>query len=179
MNLRSGRTIRAKTVVLATGYELLDPGQDTRHRIISTWAIATARQKDKLWPGEALIWEASDPYLYLRTTHDGRVICGGEDAEFEDESKRDALIEVKTERIVAKLRKLLPDIDPTPEFAWAGSFGNTSTGLPLIGPIPHKPRLFALMGYGGNGITFSRIAAELIRSHLTGITDADADIFAL
>lgn len=179
VKLRSGRTIRARTVVLATGYELLDPGQDTRHRIISTWAIATQRQKDRLWSGEALIWEASDPYLYLRTTHDGRVICGGEDAEFEDEAKRDALMEQKTERIVAKLGKLLPNIDPTPEFAWSGSFGNTSTGLPLIGPIPHKPRLFALMGYGGNGITFSRIAAELIRSHLSGMDDADADIFAL
>ncbi|RDE09885.1 NAD(P)/FAD-dependent oxidoreductase [Pelagibacterium lacus] len=179
VDLRSGRHIRANTVVLATGYELLDPGQDERHQIISTWAIATRRQKDRLWPGEALIWEASDPYLYLRTTHDGRVICGGEDAEFEDEAKRDALLPQKTDRIAAKLGKLLPHIDPRPEFAWAGSFGNTATGLPLIGPLPGKPRLFALMGYGGNGITFSRIAAERIRSHLNGVEDTDADIFAL
>jgi glycine/D-amino acid oxidase-like deaminating enzyme len=166
--------------VLATGYELMDVISDDRHQIISTWAIATRRQpKSKLWPGEALIWEASDPYLYMRTTHDGRVICGGEDAEFEDEDKRDALLKEKTQRISRKLGKLLPDLDPTPEFAWAGSFGNTSTGLPLIGPVPGKPRLFALMGYGGNGITFSRIGAELIRTSLAGAEDTDADIFAL
>ena len=35
------------------------------------------------------------------------------------------------------------------------------------------------MGYGGNGITFSRIAAELIRSELTGGQDQDAEHFAL
>lgn len=180
VHLRSGHSITASHVVLATGYELIEPVAEARHRIISTWAIATARQpRSALWPEEALIWEASDPYLYLRTTHDGRVICGGEDAEFEDEARRDALLPEKTRRIAAKLGKLLPAIDAAPEFAWAGSFGNTTTGLPLIGPLPGKPRLFALMGYGGNGITFSRIAAELILSHLNGLKDADAEIFAL
>ena len=33
------------------------------------------------------------------------------------------------------------------------------------------------MGYGGNGITFSRIAAELIATELRGQDDADADLF--
>lgn len=177
---RSGHVIEAGHVVLATGYELMDAADNGRHSIISTWAIATRPQDRKnLWPGEPLIWEASDPYLYLRTTHDGRVICGGEDEDFEDEAARDALISDKTKRITEKLAKLLPRIDPTPEFAWAGSFGTTPTGLPLIGAIPNRPRVFALMGYGGNGITFSRIAAEFIRTALAGHQDADADLFSL
>jgi len=177
---RSGHRVEARHVVLATGYELMDIVRNDRHEIISTWAIATRRQpKSKLWPGEALIWEASDPYLYLRTTHDGRIICGGEDEEFEDEAMRDALIPQKIRRIADKLGKLLPSIDPTPDFAWAGSFGTTRTGLPLIGPLPNRPRVFALMGYGGNGITFSRIAAEFIRTALAGHEDADADLYSL
>ena len=65
-----------------------------------------------------------------------------------------------------------------PEFAWTGSFGTTTTGLPIIGPVPHKPRVFAVMGYGGNGITFSRIAAELVTSAISGRDDCDADLFA-
>lgn len=177
---RSGHRLEARHVVLATGYELMEPAANDRHEIISTWAIATRPQpKGRLWPGEALIWEASDPYLYLRATHDGRVICGGEDEEFADEAARDALIPRKTRRIVEKLGKLLPSMDPTPEFAWAGSFGTTRNGLPLIGPLPGRPRVFALMGYGGNGITFSRIAAELIRTALAGHQDADADLYSL
>ncbi|TIW76837.1 MAG: FAD-binding oxidoreductase, partial [Mesorhizobium sp.] len=101
-----------------------------RHRIISTWAIATRPQPEKIWPLAALIWEASDPYLYLRATADGRVICGGEDEEFTDEERRDALIAEKRDRLEEKLGKIFPRLDTAAEFAWTGSFGATDTGLP-------------------------------------------------
>lgn len=180
VSLASGLEISARFVVLATGYELLVGLEDERHRVISTWAIATGRHPKKaLWPGEALIWEASDPYLYMRTTHDSRVICGGEDGEFQDEARRDELLPEKSKRIARKLAALFPALDTTPEFAWAGTFGITATGLPLIGAVPNKPRLLALMGYGGNGITYSRIAAELALGWVEGRADTDQDVFAL
>jgi glycine/D-amino acid oxidase-like deaminating enzyme len=34
------------------------------------------------------------------------------------------------------------------------------------------------MGYGGNGITFSQIASEIVTTELTGGRDRDADLFA-
>ncbi len=40
-----GPSITARHVVLATGYELVGPMPPARHRIISTWAIATRPQK--------------------------------------------------------------------------------------------------------------------------------------
>ena len=115
--------------------------------------------------------------LYLRTTVDGRVICGGEDEEFQDEGARDELIGEKSARISEKLKKLMPGLDSTPEFAWTGSFGTTSTGLPIIAKAPRHPRIHAVMGYGGNGITFSRIASEIVRTELNGGTDTDAALF--
>ena len=174
-----GPTITATAVVLATGYELMDMVPATHHQIISTWAIATRPQKRAAWPQEAFIWEAADPYLYMRVTHDGRIICGGEDEEFQDEAQRDALIPEKTARIAEKLHRLFPGIDPTPEFRWAGAFGTTSTGLPLIGRLPRHPGVYAVMGYGGNGITFSQIASELIATAIAGDSDHDADLFAI
>jgi glycine/D-amino acid oxidase-like deaminating enzyme len=174
----SGPVISAGHVVLATGYELASVVPARGHKVISTWALATRPQPANLWPNEALIWEASDPYLYLRTTRDRRVICGGEDEDFSDEAARDALIPEKTARIADKLSKLLPTFDVRPEFAWAGAFGSTATGLPIIGPIPRNPRVHAVLGYGGNGITFSRIAAELVSTALRGGLDRDAALFA-
>ena len=115
----------------------------------------------------------------MRTTHDGRVICGGEDEEFTDDEARDALIPRKAARIAAELARLFPELDTAPEFAWAGAFGATATGLPRIGRVPRMPRVHAVLGYGGNGITFSRIAAELIATELGGGTDVDAPLFAL
>lgn len=175
---KAGPTLRAKHLVVATGYELMNGIDAPRHQIISTWAIATAPQKRNLWPEECHIWEASDPYLYLRTMPDGRVIAGGEDEDFTNEDKRDALIGKKTRAIGRKLAKLFPGLDVTPEFAWAGAFGTTSSGLPIIGQVPQKPRVHAVMGYGGNGITYSRIAAELVSSALGDRADCDADLFA-
>jgi glycine/D-amino acid oxidase-like deaminating enzyme len=173
-----GPTITARHLVLATGYELTDIIPSTAHRIVSTWAIATAPQPKNIWPGAALIWEASDPYLYLRATADGRVICGGEDEEFTDEERRDALIADKTKNLSKKLHRLLPRLDVRPEFAWTGSFGTTSTGMPYIGALPRHPRIHAVMGYGGNGITFSQIASEIVGSAIGGGEDADAKLFS-
>ncbi len=175
---KSGRTIRAAHVVLSTGYELTDIVPRAPHRIISTWAIATKPQKSRIWARNAFIWEASDPYLYMRATDDGRVICGGEDEDFADEETRDALIAEKTARISEKLGTMLPGLDPEPEFRWAGSFGTTATGLPFIGRIPRRKAMHAVMGYGGNGITYSRIASEIIATTITGGRDADADLYA-
>ena len=40
------------------------------------------------------------------------------------------------------------------------------------------PNCYGVLAFGGNGITFSRIAAEVIRATLTGQTDPEADLFA-
>lgn len=175
---KSGREIKAQYVVLATGYELASIAPSKGQKVISTWALATRPQPSQLWPREAFIWEASDPYLYLRATPDGRVICGGEDEELQDKEKRDALLPSKIDTISRKLAKLMPQLDVTPEYAWAGSFGVTPTGLPIIGAVPGHPRIQSIMGYGGNGITFSRIATELVTSAILGKKDADAALFA-
>ena len=44
--------------------------------------------------------------------------------------------------------------------------------------LPRPPRLPAGMGYGGNGITFSQIASEIVSSAIGGVDDTDAKLFA-
>ena len=175
---KSGPVLRASHMVYATGYEIPRRVPARGHRLISTWAIATAPQPDRLWRSRCLIWEASDPYLYVRTTLDGRVIAGGEDQPIDDEEERDALIEAKSSALQKKLRALLPHLDATPDFAWAGTFGESDTGLPSIGRVPGMPRCYAILGYGGNGITFSMIAAQMICGYIRGPRDPDCDLFS-
>lgn len=170
--------VRAKYAVFATGYEIAKIVPRGGHSITSTWAIATKPQPDAVWRTKCLIWEAADPYLYIRAGADGRVIVGGEDEDFADEEKRDAQIAEKTDRIAGKLALVLPFIDATPEFRWAGCFGDSGTGLPTIGRIPGTSRCFAVMGFGGNGITFGAVAAEMLRRAIMGLKDPDEDLFA-
>jgi glycine/D-amino acid oxidase-like deaminating enzyme len=174
-----GAEVRAGAVVFATGYELAGMLRPKGYSIISSWAIATRPQARALWPSRCLIWEAADPYLYIRTTADGRALIGGEDADFEDEAKRDALIPAKAKRLAAKAKTLLPELDTEPEFAWAGCFGQSATGLPAIGAVPGWAGCYAVMGFGGNGITFSAIAAQMLQRMVLGLPDPDEDLFAL
>jgi glycine/D-amino acid oxidase-like deaminating enzyme len=106
------------------------------------------------------------------------VICGGEDEDFQDEGQRDALLSDKTAVLQHKLGKLMPGLDTRAEYAWTGSFGSSATGAPTIGAVPRMPGCFAVMGYGGNGITFSMLAAQILRGLITGDGDADADLFS-
>lgn len=175
----SGREIRARHVVFATGYELVKGVPARGHSVESTWAIATRPQRSKLWPTECTIWEASEPYLYLRTTPDGRIVCGGEDEPFQDEAARDALSPKKFSTLEARLKALLPWVDARSEFQWSGCFGASETGTPSIGRIPGRPRSLAVLGYGGNGITFSMLASQIVRGIVTGAGDPDERLFAL
>jgi glycine/D-amino acid oxidase-like deaminating enzyme len=61
----------------------------------------------------------------------------------------------------------------------AGTFDTTRDGLPLIGPVPGKKGIFAAYGYGGNGITFSFLAAQIIGGLIDGSTSPLVDDFAL
>lgn len=173
-----GFEVRARHAVFATGYEPLKLLSMKGHSVISTWAMATLPQTKRLWPSRALIWEASDPYLYMRTTSEGRIVVGGCDEEFSDEKRRDLLIPSKIAAIQRKLKKLLPNVDSRADFAWTGSFGASATGMPSMGVVPGTSRCFAVLGYGGNGITFSTVAAQLVQRAIIGLKDPDEDLFA-
>jgi glycine/D-amino acid oxidase-like deaminating enzyme len=173
---KDGPEIRAKSLVFATGYEMAKGVPKKGNTIISTWVIATKPQPRKIWPTGCIIWEANDPYLYIRTTPEGHVICGGEDAEIADADERDALNGAKTKTLERKLVALLPMIDAEADFSWSGSFGDSKTGTPTIGPVPKMPNCYAAMGYGGNGITFSMMAGQMLRGMITGIGDPDSDL---
>src|SRR3546814_3329960 len=100
--------------------------------------------------------------------------CGGEDEEIADSGERDAKLHGKIRTLSRKLAALLPGIDATPVHGWAGSFGDSPVGTPTIGRIPRMPNCYAAMGYGGNGITFSMMAAQMLRGLICGYGDPDA-----
>ncbi|HWT59318.1 MAG TPA: FAD-dependent oxidoreductase, partial [Rhizobium sp.] len=175
-----GHFIEARHAVLATGYSM--PGLDMPklHRTSSSWALATVPQDpDNFWRDRALIWEDSHPYLYMRTTEDNRIVAGGEDDGTADAEARDRKLPAKITAIREKIKRLWPRADTRVEHAWCGTFGETADGLPLIGPVPKMPHVFAAYGYGGNGITFSYLAAQMIGAMLAGMHRDWFEDFAL
>jgi glycine/D-amino acid oxidase-like deaminating enzyme len=174
----SGHRIATRKLVFATGYESEKYLGRKVGKLKSTFAIATEPLADfPGWHDRCHIWTSARPYLYLRTTADGRAIIGGEDVDFEDEKRRDALLPAKAARLEAAFREMFPGITGRIACAWTGTFGETKDSLAYIGqPHPGSPAYFAL-GYGGNGITYGAIAAKIIRDACMGREHPAARLF--
>jgi glycine/D-amino acid oxidase-like deaminating enzyme len=164
-----GVRIRARHVVLAAGYanqRWLD-ARVAKNR--SSYAFITDPiDAETLGPlRDTMVWESARPYLYLRTTGDGRLLVGGEDDAVDIPSRRDRRVDAKARRLRKKVEALFPHLPMQPAFSWAGTFAETADGLPFFGPHPqHGPRVHFAMAYGGNGITYSMIGAELVRARI-------------
>ncbi len=173
-----GYKIKARRMVLSAGFETKSYLKRQTGKLKSTYALISEPVPAFAgWYDQCLIWESARPYLYLRTTDDKRIIAGGEDEDFLNPKKRDELIGQKTKTLVRKFQKMFPEIKMEVAYSWAGTFAETKDGLPYIGTVPEIPRTYLAMDYGGNGITCSVIAAEIIRDNYLGKENLDAGLF--
>jgi glycine/D-amino acid oxidase-like deaminating enzyme len=181
LTLANGATLRSQYVVMAAGYESQAwlPEKVAMNR--SSYAMIT----DPL-PPEALgklrhtmVWESARPYLYLRTTCDGRLLVGGDDDDEDLPKRRDARVEEKAQGLASKVEALWPKLDINPTFSWGGTFAETKDGLPFFGPHEaYGPRVHFAMAYGGNGISYSMIGAKLLRALIEGEEHPLAELFS-
>lgn len=162
-----GHTVTAEHLVVATGYAAQDQLGRRVARNRSSYAFITDPIPDaelgKL--ATTMVWESARPYLYLRTTGDGRLLVGGEDDAVDIAARRDMRVDRKARKLAKRVAALFPRLPVTPVFSWAGTFAETKDGLPYFGPHPdHGQRVLFAMAYGGNGITYSMMGAGLLRA---------------
>ncbi|TNJ34416.1 NAD(P)/FAD-dependent oxidoreductase [Arenimonas terrae] len=169
LHTEGGPVVRAGRVIIAAGYasQAWLPKAVAKNR--SSYAfISDPVGAERLgFLSRTLVWESARPYLYLRSTTDGRLLVGGEDDAVDIPARRDRRVEKKQAKLQRRLAGLFPDLELTPAFAWAGTFAETADGLPYFGPHPaHGPRVLFALAYGGNGITYSLLGAGLLRARI-------------
>jgi glycine/D-amino acid oxidase-like deaminating enzyme len=163
----NGLQVRAAHAVFAAGYASQKWLDQRVARNRSSYAFITdPLNKSKLRAlADTMVWESARPYVYMRTTGDGRLLVGGEDDDIDIPTRRDARVDKKARKLVKKVAWAIPDLELTPAFAWAGTFAETDDGLPFFGPhVQHGPRVQFAMAYGGNGISYSMAGAPLVRA---------------
>jgi glycine/D-amino acid oxidase-like deaminating enzyme len=174
-----GKRIKARKLVIACGYESAKYIPQKVETIHSTYAIVSEPfETNHFWYRNSLIWETASPYLYLRTTPDNRILIGGKDDDFSDPRQREKNLPAKAKQLAKDFRKLFPSLDFKTDFKWAGAFATTKDGLPYIGSLHGKPNIYFALGFGGNGITFSVLAAQIITNLINGEKDRDAGLFS-
>lgn len=174
-----GAVVSCRYLVNACGYEAGKFIEKKLVQLSSTYALASEHLDDPsvLWDNRAMLWNTADPYLYVRLTSDQRIIVGGRDERVHQAALRDRLIKHKAALLANDFKKLFPSIELRPEFSWAGTFGSTKDAMPYIGTIKKHPRIYYALGYGGNGILFSHIAAGIITDAITGKKNKTAGLF--
>jgi glycine/D-amino acid oxidase-like deaminating enzyme len=110
--------------------------------------------------------------------NDDRIVIGGRDEQFVNMKTMHTCLDEKAALLEKDFKKLFSPISFKTEFAWSGVFGKTKDSLPYIGNYHKTPRTFYALGFGGNGITFSLVAAEIITDLLLGKKNKDAGIFS-
>lgn len=174
-----GHVIKAKHLVMAGGYESLQYVPKKVADIHSTYALVSEPMNtEEFWHKNSLVWETANPYLYFRVTDKNRILVGGKDDTFYNPRLRSSRTKQKARQLVETFTKKLPHIHIAADFSWSGAFAVTKDGLPYIGTIPSMPNTYFALGFGGNGIVFSVIAAAIIRDMIMGKKNTDAGIFS-
>lgn len=159
----NGCTVTCNKIIFCNGFESTLLIKEKIANLIYTYAMVSEQHitiPKKL--NDLLVWDTNDPYLYMRTTDDGRILVGGEDDDYKDTIMQQKIKEKKSLLLQKKLKKLMPNVDFIEDISWGGVFGTTKDGLPYIGPSPEFKNCLFVLGFGGNGITFSAQGMKII-----------------
>lgn len=130
---------------------------------------------DNAYP-KGLIYDMYDPYHYYRTQHiDGSdyLIVGGEDHRTGEE--------INTNKQFLQLESHIRSHFSVSEIVhkWSSQYFEPVDGLPYIGHLPgHAENVFVATGYGGNGITYSHVAALVLRGLILKHESPYSELFA-
>ncbi len=167
ISLENGCQVKAKKIVYCTGYETVNMFEERIADLHSTYAcVSEEKIKINKEVNNILLWNTRKPYLYMRTTDDGRLLVGGGDSRFTSATFMQQNKEKKSKELMKQLQELMPGINFIEDIMWAGLFGSTKDGLPYIGPHPDFENAFFVLGFGGNGITFSIQGRQIITDML-------------
>jgi len=173
--------VRADWAVIATGYATPEfKPLARRFRMSSTYVIVTAqidRELHRKLGAGFMWWDTETPYHYARWTPDRRLLFGGRDIPQVRSRARPAALARQTALLKSDFARVYPVLADVPiDYAWDGLFASTRDGLPYIGTHRRYPRQLFALGYGGNGMTFGFLAAQLLLRTVRGST-TDSDPF--
>lgn len=167
----NNKKIRAKKIIMAMGYNNLDFFDDKFWIMSRSFTIATKPVENYHgWFQRSIIRDDNNPYIYLRTTADNRIVIGGEDIVITENDKEilemddnQELAKYKYKVLENKLNKMFPQIaDKEVEFKFNGIFVDSYDGLPYIGQQEDFENVYFNTCIGSNGVLYGLLGGKLI-----------------
>lgn len=178
--------IHAKKMVNATGLSAAkETGRIAQPR--TTFCVVTSPVDDfNGWYNRCIIRDDSEPYIYLRTLPDNRILIGGLDSLYIDSKGKIAklinipsVLQRKYDMLEQRLISMMTGIDNIiTEYRFSGTTGDTGDGLPYIGTREGYPNVYYDICCGSNGIVFAMLGADIIRDLYLDGDAVDMDLFS-
>ena len=174
-----GKKVRCKKVILASGYNT----ESFINRNFGTKYITYNLVSEALNVGErfagTIFRDDNDPYHYFRTTHDGRVIFGGEDNLYVDDIEMEKLSERYYDKLETTMKSVLKKYHLSVKYRCLGAFTTTKDNLGFIGVSPEHKNLWLCLGYGANGILFSMLGGYFLSELYIGNEHRGMNLFKI
>lgn len=149
---------RAANLIYATH---IPPGVNLLQMRCEAWRsyAMSFTAKDEKYTHD-LIYDMYDPYHYIRSQKingEEYLIVGGEDHKTGENENAEASF-LRLESYIRKHFNVGEIL-----FKWSSQYFEPADGLPYIGHLPgHPGNIFVATGYGGNGMTYSSVAAIVL-----------------
>ncbi len=168
-----GPVVRARNVIFAAHSPLKGVNLQNKLEHFNSYVIAFPASGDVT---PSLICDTDDPYHYIRTfTLRGRPywIVGGEDHRTGQEKDTNA----PYERLIAWSSERFKMTPEQVAFRWSSEVFESVDGLPHIGQMPGAKKIWLATGFGGNGLTWGSLSAEMLTDAILGRESPYADLF--
>jgi glycine/D-amino acid oxidase-like deaminating enzyme len=118
-------------------------------------------------------------YDYWHQLPDRRLVLGGSrdaalDEEYTDVEQTTPIVQERIEGLVERLSGFRPAIT----HRWAGIWGDSPDGLPLVGRVPGRDGTWIAGGYAGHGNVLGLACGDLVARAVLGDSAPELELFA-
>ena len=178
-----GGTLRARTVVIATGtatplFKPLRRHFKPRDAYMALTEPLPATMRRQFGDPSLAVRDTRVPPRRLRWTPDDRLIPVGADQEATPARTREAVAVQRTGQLMYELLTMYPVISGLrPEYGWEASYGETADGLMYIGPHRNYPRHLFALGGTPHSATGAFLSARILLRALQGRPENGDEVF--
>lgn len=170
-----GKTVRAKTLILATNAYTSKLGYLCRavapffDYVAITGPLSDAKLAETGWKKRIPFNDSRTEVFYLGLTKDQRIHIGGglADYEFNNGLETPVLAQRRCSQLRDELNRIYPALREEPfEVCWSGAVDMSLDQTPSVGRMGKHGNVFYALGFSGHGVNltsvFGRILADLV-----------------
>ncbi|MEK6893968.1 MAG: FAD-dependent oxidoreductase [Nanoarchaeota archaeon] len=125
--------VKFNKIILAIDKDFKHPHvKSRRSTLVVTAPLSEKEIEDIGMKTKKFVWDSRDEYAYLKITKENRLMVGFGDLFIKRKNKKISPHTHHLNEIISFIKKLFPQLNVRPEYAWSGVFSTSKNLLPVI-----------------------------------------------